>query len=63
MLLAAACSKPKPPELTPRSVQVSALRPDGVELALQLDAKNPNAFPIVANAVSGSFELQDGTVT
>jgi len=60
--LTGACSKPKPPELTPRAVQVSALRPDGVELALQLNAKNPNSFPIVCNAVTGSFELQDGTV-
>lgn len=58
---AVACSKPKPPTLTPRSAQVSALKPDGVQLALVLGAHNPNGFPIVANQVTGTFELQDGT--
>jgi LEA14-like dessication related protein len=60
-LLTLSCAKPKPPELTPRSVQVSALKPDGVELTLQLDAHNPNAFPIIANEVTGVFELRGGT--
>jgi LEA14-like dessication related protein len=60
-LLAVACSKPKPPQLTARSVQLSAILPDGVELTLVIDAQNPNAFPIVANRVTGTFELQDGT--
>lgn len=55
------CSKPKPPSLTPRSAQVSALKPDGVQLALVLGAHNPNGFPIVASSVNGTFELQDGT--
>jgi LEA14-like dessication related protein len=61
LVLAAGCSKPKPPTITPRSAQVSAITPDGVQLALVLAAHNPNGFPIVANAVNGSFELQDGT--
>jgi LEA14-like dessication related protein len=61
VLSVAACSKPKPPSLTPRSAQVSAIKPDGVQLALVLAAHNPNAFPIVASHVSGAFELQDGT--
>jgi len=55
------CSKPKPPELTPRSAQVSALRADGVELLLVLDARNPNSFPIVCSSVTAAFELQNGT--
>lgn len=59
--LAVACSKPKPPELTPRSAQVSAVRPDGVELELVLDARNPNSFPLVCSSVTASFELQNGT--
>lgn len=59
--LAVGCSKPKPPTLTPRSAQVSAVKPDGVQLALVLGAHNPNRFPIVANAVTGTLELQDGT--
>jgi LEA14-like dessication related protein len=55
-----ACSKPQPPELKPRSVQVSAIKPDSIELSLVLDAHNPNSFPIVANRVSATAELQDG---
>lgn len=61
LAFASACSKPKPPTLTPRSAQVSAIKPDSVELSLVLAAHNPNSFPIVVNAVSASFELQDGT--
>lgn len=55
------CSKPKPPELKPRSVQVSAITPESVELAVVLDARNPNAFPILASSVTASITLQDGT--
>ena len=61
LALVASCSKPKPPTLTPRSAQVTAIKPDSVELSLVLAAHNPNSFPIVVNAVSASFELQDGT--
>jgi LEA14-like dessication related protein len=60
-VLVVACSKPKPPQLTPRSAQLSAVLPDGVELALLIDAQNPNPFPIVASRVTGVFELPDGT--
>lgn len=56
-----ACSKPKPPELTPRSVQVSAITPESVELSVLLDARNPNAFPILASSVTANIALQDGT--
>jgi LEA14-like dessication related protein len=61
ILLVVACSKPKPPSLTPRAVQVSAIKPESVELSLLIDAHNPNSFPIVANRVTASFELTDGT--
>ncbi|HEX2875516.1 MAG TPA: LEA type 2 family protein [Polyangiaceae bacterium] len=60
-LFVSACSKPKPPELTPRSVQVSAITPESVELSVLLDARNPNAFPILASSVTASIALQDGT--
>jgi LEA14-like dessication related protein len=59
--LAVGCSKPQPPSLTPRSAQVTAIKPDSVQLSLVLAAHNPNSFPIIVNLVSGSFELQDGT--
>jgi LEA14-like dessication related protein len=61
LLLASGCAKPKPPSITPRSVQLSAIKPDGVQLSLILAAHNPNAFPLVVSSVSGNFELQDGT--
>lgn len=61
LLLTAACSKPQPPQLTPRSAQVSAVLADGVELDLELNAHNPNAFAITASNVAATFELQDGT--
>jgi LEA14-like dessication related protein len=61
LAVAAACSKPKPPTLTPRSARVNAIKPESVELSLVLAAHNPNRFPIVVNAVTASFELQDGT--
>ena len=61
LALAVGCSKPQPPSLTPRSAQVTAIKPDGVQLSLILAAHNPNSFPIIVNAVSGSFELRDGT--
>lgn len=61
LALAGGCSKPKPPTLTPRSIQVAAIKPESVQLALVLAAHNPNSFPIVVNTVSGSVELQDGT--
>ena len=60
-VLVSACSKPKPPTLTPRSAQVSAIKPQSVELSLVLAAHNPNSCPVVVSTVSGSFELQDGT--
>ena len=55
-----ACSKPEPPRVTPRSVRVAAISPTGVGLALELDVYNPNAFPILAQNVSGTFEIGDG---
>lgn len=59
--LFAGCSKPKPPTLVPRSAQVTGVFPNGVELSVQLDARNPNGFPLIVNRVTASFELQDGT--
>ena len=60
-LLISACSKPKPPEVTPRSVQVSAITRVCVELSVLLDARNPTACPCVASSVTATIALQDGT--
>ncbi len=59
-LSAAACSKPKPVEVTPRSVTVAAIEPQGIQLALVLDVRNPNGFPIKASDVKGTVEIQGG---
>jgi LEA14-like dessication related protein len=59
-LLTTACAKPKPPELKPISAQVSALKPEGVELSVVLDARNPNSFPIVCSSVTAKLETQSG---
>lgn len=61
-LVALACSKPKPVEVTPRSVQVTGIVPQGLQLALTLDVRNPNGFAIRASDVKGTLSLQDGTV-
>jgi LEA14-like dessication related protein len=58
--MAAACSKPKPPELKPVSALVSALKPEGVELSVVLDAHNPNSFPIVCSSVTAKLATQSG---
>jgi LEA14-like dessication related protein len=60
-LALAACSKPKPPTLTPRAAQVTAVSATGVELGVELDAHNPNGFPLMCSQVTAAFELQDGT--
>lgn len=60
-MVAGACAKPKPPELTARSVKVAAITPESVELAVVLDARNPNSFPLMASAVTANLTLQDGT--
>jgi LEA14-like dessication related protein len=59
--LTTACFKPKPVEITPQSLQLSSIGPDGVGLTVVLDVHNPNGFPISASAVSAVIELQDGS--
>ena len=59
-LASAGCSKPKPIEITPQSVQLGSIGPDGVGLSLVLNVHNPNSFPIMASAVNAVVELQDG---
>jgi len=61
LLAAVACSKPKPVQLTPQSVQLASVGPDGVGVSLLLNAHNPNGFPIIAQSVSATLELQDGS--
>jgi LEA14-like dessication related protein len=59
-LVCAACSRPKPPSLTPRSARVLSVSATGVQLEVALDVTNPNAFPLVAHAVDGRLSLGAG---
>lgn len=58
--LAAACSKPKPPTITPKSAQVLSASGAGVTLAVAFDVANPNRFPLAVHAVDGRFLLGAG---
>lgn len=60
VLALAACSKPEPPTVIPRSVRVSSVGPTALTLALELDVTNPNSFPLSAHAVDGVLTLGDG---
>jgi LEA14-like dessication related protein len=59
-LALAACSKPEPPTLVPRSVRVSSVGPTSLTLAVELDVTNPNSFPLSAHSVDGVLTLGDG---
>lgn len=59
MALLVACSKPKPVEVKPRSVQVEQIQPQGLGLIVILDVHNPNGFAITAQEVSGTIQLEN----
>ncbi len=54
-VLLAACSKPEPPKLEPRSIALTSLVP--TKLRVELVATNPNSFPIVVQSVKGKLDL------
>lgn len=66
-ITAAACSKPLPPELTPKQAKVTSVDLSGFDMRLAMDAFNPNGFDlsirsVVAHVtVDGNQDL--GTVT
>jgi len=59
-LALAACSKPEPPTIVPRSVRVSSVGPAGLTLAVELDVTNPNSFALSVHSVDGTLTLGDG---
>jgi LEA14-like dessication related protein len=61
-LTVAACSRPVPPTVTPREVRVTRVDPTRLVLSVVLDVNNPNSFSIVAQAVDGTLELENGTL-
>jgi len=60
LTLSAACAKPKPPTITPKSAQVQAISGSGLTLAVTFDVTNPNRFPLIVSAVDGRFSLGAG---
>jgi LEA14-like dessication related protein len=60
LLLTAACAKPKPPTITPKSAQVLSVGGTGLTLAVTFDVTNPNRFPLVVHSVDGRFSLGEG---
>jgi LEA14-like dessication related protein len=54
-----ACSKPKPPQITVKSGQITRIDPQGIELLLHLDAFNPNGYALSVRGISASV-LVDG---
>jgi len=62
-LLLPACSKPQPPTISPKAVRVATVGPLGIGLTVELDVTNPNAFPLVARSVDGTFAIGPGAGT
>jgi len=53
--VAAACSKPQPPSVTPHVVRVTGVGARGLDLDVELQVHNPNSFPLSAEAVEGTL--------
>jgi LEA14-like dessication related protein len=46
------CTKPEPPTIKPRSVEVTGVTPKGITLKAVLDVHNPNGFALSAQSVT-----------
>lgn len=63
-----ACSSPAPPTLTPKQATVSTIDANGVSFVVDVDAFNPNGFPLVVQKVTakttldGRYDLGTSTV-
>jgi LEA14-like dessication related protein len=56
-LAASHCSKPEPPRVSARNIQVTGTGPTGLDLTVELDVQNPNAFPLLVDSVEGTLAL------
>jgi LEA14-like dessication related protein len=56
----AGCTKPKPPQLTPQQVAVTAVDVAGFDMRVTMDAFNPNSFAISVRSVVAHVVV-DGT--
>jgi LEA14-like dessication related protein len=55
-----ACSKPQPPQLTPKSAQITAVDLTGFDLRVKMDAFNPNGIELSVRSVVAHVVV-DGT--
>jgi LEA14-like dessication related protein len=66
-VLAASCSKPQPPVLTPKETRVTAIDGTSLTILAKVDAFNPNGFDLATRSVKAHVVLDDnvdlGTVT
>jgi hypothetical protein len=66
LCFALGCSKPEPPKIEPKSIQLVSLIP--TKLSVEMDATNTNGYPIIVQSVTGKLSLgtaknvADGTV-
>jgi Late embryogenesis abundant protein len=56
-VLLAACSRPKPPTITPERAVVTAIGPSGIEMNLELGVHNPNGVDLSARSVTANVVL------
>lgn len=52
-----ACSKPEPPKIVPKEARVTAITPAGIEVALKVEATNPNSVTLQAQSFTGKAKL------
>jgi len=57
LVTVAACSKPDPPVLTPKSAKVTAVTLVGIDLTVDVEAMNPNSVELSAQRVTGKVVL------
>ena len=60
LVAAVACSKPLPPQLTPKEAKVTAIDPTGFDMRVKLEAFNPNGFVLEVQSVTAHVVV-DGT--
>jgi LEA14-like dessication related protein len=53
----AACSKPAPPQITPKEARLVGLGPTGAELVVVVEATNPNRVTLSAQSVTAHAKL------
>jgi LEA14-like dessication related protein len=58
--LAFGCAKPQPPTVKPVSIRATAVSPERLKLAVELDVHNPNSFPLAVQNVTGILSLDNG---